>query len=182
MAEADALVLDIEQNLPQIRLEATVVVVDAEGNAVALTSSVESAFGSRILVRGFLLNNQLTDFSPLPDANGRPLANRVEELARYRSEFFGRLRQVLGDRAHRERVATAFIFNSKLNVTQFFDFMMADFGIPMESAGTKPMKSQVRPPAVPRMATCMSLCSPSLMKFDALPGRTSIFTRTGWYS
>src|SRR3990172_7581051 len=53
-------------------------VVDAEGNAVALTSSVESAFGSRIMVRGFLLNNQLTDFAWIPrDAQGEA-ANRVE--------------------------------------------------------------------------------------------------------
>ena len=53
-------------------------VVDAEGNAAALTSSIEDVFGSRIMVRGFLLNNQLTDFSFRPDENGRPLANRVE--------------------------------------------------------------------------------------------------------
>lgn len=52
-------------------------VVDAEGNAVALTSSIEDAFGSRILVRGFLLNNQLTDFAFLPQADGRQVANRV---------------------------------------------------------------------------------------------------------
>jgi type II secretory pathway predicted ATPase ExeA len=43
----------------------------------------------------------------------------------------------------RERVATAFIFNSRLNVTQFFDFMMADFGIPWEASSLETMKSQV---------------------------------------
>jgi type II secretory pathway predicted ATPase ExeA len=47
------------------------------------------------------------------------------------------------DHLHRGRVATAFVFNPRLNVSQFLDFVMADFGIPMESAGTKPMKSQV---------------------------------------
>jgi len=60
-------------------------VVDAEGNAVAMTTSVESAFGSRILVHGFLLNNELTDFSFLPEEGGRPLANRVEPGKRPRS-------------------------------------------------------------------------------------------------
>ena len=53
-------------------------IVDAEGNAVSLTSSIEAAFGSRIMVRGFLLNNQLTDFSFRPEADGKPVANRVE--------------------------------------------------------------------------------------------------------
>lgn len=53
-------------------------IVDGHGNAVALTSSIEDAFGSRKLVGGFLLNNQLTDFAFQPDDNGRPVANRVE--------------------------------------------------------------------------------------------------------
>lgn len=53
-------------------------IVDAEGNAVSLTSSIEAAFGSRIMVHGFLLNNQLTDFSFRPEEGGRPVANRVE--------------------------------------------------------------------------------------------------------
>jgi len=66
-------------------------VVDATGNAVALTASIESAFGSRIMVRGFLLNNQLTDFSFVPDAgtdgNRSPVANRVEAGKRPRSSM-----------------------------------------------------------------------------------------------
>ncbi|MBS3916639.1 MAG: gamma-glutamyltransferase family protein [Sulfuritalea sp.] len=53
-------------------------IVDAEGNAVSLTSSIEAAFGSRIMVRGFLLNNQLTDFSFRSEEGGKPVANRVE--------------------------------------------------------------------------------------------------------
>jgi gamma-glutamyltranspeptidase/glutathione hydrolase len=63
-------------------------VVDDAGNAVAMTNSVESAFGSRIMVRGFLLNNQLTDFSFLPDdAAKAPAANRVEPGKRPRSSM-----------------------------------------------------------------------------------------------
>ena len=53
-------------------------IVDAEGNAVAMTSSVESAFGSRIGVGGFFLNNQLTDFSWSFEKDGKPVANRME--------------------------------------------------------------------------------------------------------
>lgn len=62
-------------------------VVDADGNAVALTSSIETAFGSRLMVRGFLLNNQLTDFSFRPEVEGRQVANRVEAGKRPRSSM-----------------------------------------------------------------------------------------------
>lgn len=62
-------------------------IVDADGNAVAMTSSIESAFGSRLMVRGFLLNNQLTDFSFRPEIDGAPVANRVEPGKRPRSSM-----------------------------------------------------------------------------------------------
>ena len=56
-----------------------ITVVDGEGNVVSMTTTVESGFGSFHMTRGgFLLNNQLTDFSAAPaDANGNPIANRV---------------------------------------------------------------------------------------------------------
>jgi gamma-glutamyltranspeptidase/glutathione hydrolase len=63
-------------------------IVDAEGNAVSMTTSIEQAFGAKLMVRGFLLNNELTDFSFLPaDAEGRPIANRVEAGKRPRSSM-----------------------------------------------------------------------------------------------
>jgi gamma-glutamyltranspeptidase/glutathione hydrolase len=79
-------------------------VVDGDGNAVAMTTSIEMGFGSRILVRGFLLNNQLTDFSFRPDYLLRPAVNRVEAGKRPRSsmaptlvfERDGRLKMALG--------------------------------------------------------------------------------------
>jgi gamma-glutamyltranspeptidase/glutathione hydrolase len=60
-------------------------IVDAEGNAVAMTSSIEFAFGSQQMVRGFLLNNQLTDFSFVAQQGGKPVANRIEPGKRPRS-------------------------------------------------------------------------------------------------
>ena len=80
------------------------VAMDAEGNGVSMTSTIESEFGSKIFVRGFLLNNQLTDFSLSPvDAEGRPVANRVEAGKRPRSAMAplvvlrdGRLFMLLG--------------------------------------------------------------------------------------
>lgn len=62
-------------------------IVDAEGNAVSMTTSVENAFGSRLMVRGFLLNNQLTDFSFRPSNDGSVVANRVEPGKRPRSSM-----------------------------------------------------------------------------------------------
>lgn len=63
-------------------------IVDAAGNAVALTTSIENAFGSRLMAGGFLLNNQLTDFSFRPtDASGAPIANAVAGGKRPRSSM-----------------------------------------------------------------------------------------------
>ncbi|WP_421994176.1 gamma-glutamyltransferase [Roseococcus sp.] len=62
-------------------------IVDAEGEALSMTTTVESAFGARILVRGFVLNNQLSDFSFLSELEGRPIANRVEGGKRPRSSM-----------------------------------------------------------------------------------------------
>ncbi|MCP5372175.1 MAG: gamma-glutamyltransferase [Hyphomicrobiales bacterium] len=62
-------------------------VVDGDGNAVAMTTSIENVFGSRRMVHGFLLNNQLTDFSFRPRVDGRPVANRVAAGKRPRSSM-----------------------------------------------------------------------------------------------
>ena len=61
------------------------VVVDKAGNIVSATASIEDAFGARLMVDGFLLNNELTDFSFRPEINGRPVANRAEPGKRPRS-------------------------------------------------------------------------------------------------
>ena len=63
------------------------VVIDEAGNSVSMTASVENAFGSRLMVDGFLLNNQLTDFSFVAQKDGHPVANRVEPGKRPRSSM-----------------------------------------------------------------------------------------------
>ncbi|WP_460149974.1 gamma-glutamyltransferase [Pseudomonas sp. S3_A03] len=62
-----------------------VVAVDDQGGAVSMTTTVEAAFGSHVMVQGFLLNNQMTDFSFIPEENGQPVANRVQPGKRPRS-------------------------------------------------------------------------------------------------
>jgi gamma-glutamyltranspeptidase / glutathione hydrolase len=62
-------------------------IVDAAGNAVSMTTTIEDAFGARLMVRGFLLNNQLTDFSFAARERGAAVANRVEPGKRPRSSM-----------------------------------------------------------------------------------------------
>ncbi|PZQ84603.1 MAG: gamma-glutamyltransferase [Ancylobacter novellus] len=64
-----------------------ITIVDAEGNIVSMTSTIEAGFGSRLMVGGFLLNNELTDFSFRSQKDGVPIANRVEPGKRPRSSM-----------------------------------------------------------------------------------------------
>ncbi|MBI2749659.1 MAG: gamma-glutamyltransferase family protein [Burkholderiales bacterium] len=87
-------------------------VVDAYGNALAMTTTIEDGWGSRLMVNrgvglsgGFLLNNELTDFSLSPtDASGKPVANRVEPGKRPRSSMSPTL---VFDKATGQLVASA---------------------------------------------------------------------------
>ncbi len=85
---------------PSLPSTSHVSIVDKDGNMVAMTTTIENGFGSLQMVKGFMLNNQLTDFSLSPtDAEGRPVANRVEAGKRPRSSM-----------------APSFVFNAKGDV------------------------------------------------------------------
>jgi len=79
-------------------------IIDKEGNAISITSTIENGFGSRLMVNGFLLNNELTDFSFLGQRDNLTVANRVEAGKRPRSSMAptlvfgpdGELRFVIG--------------------------------------------------------------------------------------
>jgi gamma-glutamyltranspeptidase/glutathione hydrolase len=62
-------------------------IVDAAGNGVSFTTTVNGPFGSHLMAGGFILNNQLTDFSFRPEKDGRPVANRVQGGKRPRSSM-----------------------------------------------------------------------------------------------
>jgi gamma-glutamyltranspeptidase / glutathione hydrolase len=73
---------------PELPSTSHLSIVDSNGNVVSMTTSIETAFGSRVMVGGFLLNNQLTDFSFAPtDSNGYNVANRIEPGKRPRSSM-----------------------------------------------------------------------------------------------
>jgi gamma-glutamyltranspeptidase / glutathione hydrolase len=62
-------------------------IVDGQGNAVSFTTTIEAPFGSQIMVGGFFLNNELTDFTARPEIDGRIVANRVQPGKRPRSSM-----------------------------------------------------------------------------------------------
>jgi gamma-glutamyltranspeptidase/glutathione hydrolase len=70
---------------PELPATSHMSIVDVHGNAASMTTTIENAFGSRQMVRGFLLNNQLTDFSFNPVNADGPVANRVQPGKRPRS-------------------------------------------------------------------------------------------------
>ncbi|MEG0007522.1 MAG: gamma-glutamyltransferase [Aeromonas sp.] len=73
---------------PELPSTSHVSIVDQAGMAVSMTSSIEDGFGARLMVNGYLLNNQLTDFSfTSVDAAGLPVANRLEPGKRPRSSM-----------------------------------------------------------------------------------------------
>lgn len=73
-------------NAPEIPSTSHIVAVDSSGDVVSMTTTIESEFGSKLFVKGFLLNNQLTDFSRDPvDEDGKLVANRVQPNKRPRS-------------------------------------------------------------------------------------------------
>ena len=76
-------------DLPDAELAGTshISVVDREGNAVSMTTTIEAIFGSFVMVRGFLLNNELTDFNFNPVEDGRLAANAVAPGKRPRSSM-----------------------------------------------------------------------------------------------
>ena len=78
VAQADTLTVDVPST-------SHFVAIDRKGQAVTLTSTIESPFGSGLMVNGYYLNNELTDFSLVPERDGKPVANRVEAGKRPRS-------------------------------------------------------------------------------------------------
>lgn len=77
-----------EDSVAEFPSTSQIAIVDGDGNAVSMTTTIEHGFGSRLMTEGgFLLNNELTDFSFVPVDNGKPVANRVEPGKRPRSSM-----------------------------------------------------------------------------------------------
>ena len=78
----------VDVGSPELISTSHISIVDAQGHAVSMTTSIEDQFGSRQFVKGMLLNNQLTDFSFTPTGkDGSMVANRVQAGKRPRSSM-----------------------------------------------------------------------------------------------
>ena len=113
-------------------------VVDREGNVVSYTSTIEGSFGSGIVVGGYYLNNELTDFSFAPAGpDGRPVANRVEGGKRPRSSMAPTL---VYDAQGRLVLAVGAAGGSTIPVQVARALIgVIDFGLPLEQAIALPM-------------------------------------------
>ena len=114
------------------------VAVDREGNAVSYTSTVEGSYGSGIMVGGYYLNNELTDFSFAPAGpDGRPVANRVEGGKRPRSSMAPTL---VYDAENKLVVAVGAAGGSTIPVQVARALIgVIDFGLPLAEAIALPM-------------------------------------------
>jgi len=161
-------------------------VVDAEGNAAALTASVEAAFGNRQMVRGFLLNNELTDFSWEPEDRGRPVANRVEGGKRPRSSMAptmvfdeqGKLLMVIGSPGG----------HSIINYVALTLVNALDWGMDIQKAIDAPRMGSRNGPTELERGTALERLAPELERMghsvrirDEASGLHGIMrTRDGW--
>ena len=114
-------------------------IVDGDGNAVAMTTSIEMGFGSTLMAGGFLLNNQLTDFSFNPDKNGKPIANRVSPKKRPRSSMSPIM---VFDNSNNLKLVIGSPGGSRI-ITYVAQTIIAhlDFGLPIQEAITLPRLS-----------------------------------------
>jgi len=113
------------------------VAVDGEGNAASYTSTVEGSYGSGIMVGGYYLNNELTDFSFVPMAGGQPVANRVEGGKRPRSSMAPTL---VYDRDGRLVMAIGAAGGSTIPVQVARVLVgVIDFGLPLDQAIALPV-------------------------------------------
>jgi gamma-glutamyltranspeptidase / glutathione hydrolase len=150
-----------DDRAPELAGTSHISVVDAEGNALAMTTTIENAFGSRLMVDGFLLNNELTDFSFVPAEDGRLVANRVDGGKRPRSsmtpllvfDHAGKLVLTLGSAGGSAIIND--VARSVIAVLDWKDDLQAAFDMPNIVNRNGITEIEAAPPA-PVLATALS--------------------------
>jgi gamma-glutamyltranspeptidase / glutathione hydrolase len=164
-------------------------IVDAYGNALAMTTTIEDQFGARQMVRGFLLNNELTDFSFAPaDAQGRPIANRVQPGKRPRSSMAPTL---VFDKATGQLVASAGSPGGALIIhyTAKTLYGMLNWGLNAQQAIDLPNFGSTNGPTLleqrrfaPAVAQALQARGHEVREMDMTSGLQAIQrTPTGWF-
>ncbi|GGE04275.1 gamma-glutamyltranspeptidase [Tsuneonella deserti] len=136
------------------------VAIDRWGNGVSYTSTIESAFGSGLVVDGFYLNNELTDFSNVPSVNGVPVANRVEGGKRPRSSMSPTL---VYDAAGRLMIAVGAAGGATIPVQTAKNLIaMIDFGLAPDRALALPVLFSPGDTVIVEEGTSLAAMAPAL--------------------
>ncbi|HMH16797.1 MAG TPA: gamma-glutamyltransferase [Burkholderiales bacterium] len=135
-------------------------IVDAEGNAVSMTASVEAAFGNRQMVRGFFLNNELTDFSWAPEEDGKLVANRVEAKKRPRSSMAPTM--VFDDKGQLTMVIGSPGGHSIINYVALTIVNVLDWGMDIQHAIAAPRAGSRNGPTEIEQGTPLERLAPEL--------------------
>ena len=161
-------------------------IVDRWGNAVSMTTSVESVFGSRLFVHGFFLNNQLTDFSLVPVKDGVAVANAVYPGKRPRSSMAPTM--VFNDKGELHSVIGSALGSLIINFVSQTLVATLDWDMDMQAAITLPHYGSRNTPtelekgtAVEALATALQAMGHETRSFDMPSGLHGIMrTPQGW--